>query len=113
MGEILASVLAKGKSTTFNGYSDHDLSSEQTLNVPFDALTKLVPLKKGTFASRYSQLYLAFIASALLHHYPLLRSGAGNYSTLTYFLIQPLAITCEDLAIHLSTKAGIRSSCKF
>jgi len=82
------------------------------LNIPFEVLTRIVGLKKGTLASRYSQLYLAFIASALLHHYPLLRSGAENHSTLAYFLMQPIAITVEDLAIYLGRKAGITPSCK-
>lgn len=73
-------------------------------------------IKKGSLVSRYGQLYLAFAASAFLHHFPALMHGTGgekvNQNQLVYFLIQPLAITAEDVVIYLGKKAGIKQSCE-
>lgn len=67
--------------------------------------------------SRYGQLYLAFAASAFLHHFPSLIHGTGgsdgSQNQLVYFLIQPLAITFEDLVIYLGKRAGVKKSCMY
>ncbi|PVH88078.1 hypothetical protein DL98DRAFT_648963 [Cadophora sp. DSE1049] len=40
----------------------------RNLSIPFRVLKSFVPIRKGTLISKYLQLYLAFIASGLLHH---------------------------------------------
>ncbi|KAH6717988.1 membrane bound O-acyl transferase family-domain-containing protein [Leptodontidium sp. MPI-SDFR-AT-0119] len=86
------------------------------LNIPFRVLKKYVPIQKGTLTSRYLQLYLAFIASGLLHHLGALNlpssSTKNNWNQLAYFFMQPIAITVEDIVIHLGKKAGIKKSWK-
>ncbi|KAL5325817.1 hypothetical protein ACEPPN_006950 [Leptodophora sp. 'Broadleaf-Isolate-01'] len=84
------------------------------LNIPFRVLKKYVPIQKGTLTSRYLQLYLAFIASGLLHHLGALNlpssSTKNNWNQLAYFFMQPIAITVEDIVIYLGKKAGIKKS---
>lgn len=86
------------------------------LNLPFQTLIRYVPIKQGTLASRYLQLYLAFIASALIHHLGVLNvtssTPQNDMNSLIFFLIQPLAITLEDFAVYLGKKAGVKSSWK-
>ena len=86
------------------------------LGIPFQILTKFVSIRKGSLTSRYSKLYLAFTASAFLHHFPSFIHGIGrdadSQDQLIYFLIQPLAITFEDFIIYLGRKAGVKESCK-
>ena len=78
-------------------------------------LTSLLRVKKGTFVSRYLQLYNAFFVSAIIHHI-----GALNvpYSPLVwcqfaFFMMQPVAITIEDFAVYLGKKAGLKETCKY
>lgn len=78
-------------------------------------VTRSLGIKKGTGISRYLQLYNAFFVSAMVHHI-----GALNcpYSTMAryqfyFFMIQPVAISLEDLAIFLGKKAGLRDTCKY
>ncbi|KAH8596157.1 membrane bound O-acyl transferase family-domain-containing protein [Bisporella sp. PMI_857] len=81
----------------------------KALNIPYEIMTKVVPIQKGTILSRYSQLYLAFFASALLHHLPAMQgSNSRRFSTLIYFAIQPLAITFEDFVAYITRKAGLK-----
>jgi hypothetical protein len=44
---------------------------------------------------------------------PLNENGinSGTYQA-AFFLLQPFAITFEDLVIHLGKKAGVKASCK-
>lgn len=71
-------------------------------------------VKKGTLASRYLQLYNAFLISALIHHVGALNAAynPGVKYQFMFFMIQPVAITFEDFAIYLGQKAGIKESCK-
>lgn len=85
----------------------------RTFETANSKLTRLFRIKKGTLVSRYLQLYNAFFVSALIHHI-----GALNmpYSPLVeyqfyFFMIQPVAITIEDFAIHLGKKAGLKKTC--
>jgi len=88
----------------------------RTLGISFQVLTKFVRIEKGSLVSRYGQLYLAFAASAFLHHFPALIHGTGGDDSardqLVYFLIQPLAITFEDFVIYLGKRAGVKRSWK-
>lgn len=38
--------------------------------------------------------------------------NSGTYQ-LAFFLLQPFAITFEDLVIYLGKRAGVKASCKF
>jgi len=82
--------------------------------MPFQILTRVVQIKKGTLQSGYGQLYLAFATSAFLHHFPILiqwmQGNDGKRGQLAYFLIQPLAIIFEDIVIHLRLRAGFKQS---
>lgn len=86
------------------------------LNLPFEILKRYIPIRRGTLTSKYLQLYLAFIASACLHHLGAWNSpdssGANNWRQATFFLIQPIAISFEDFVIYLGKKAGIKKSWK-
>ncbi|OAP60780.1 hypothetical protein AYL99_05782 [Fonsecaea erecta] len=77
-------------------------------------LLQLLSVKTGTLASRYLQLYNAFFLSALIHH-----AGALNcpYSSLGwcqfyFFVIQPVAITAEDIVVYLGKKAAVKDTWK-
>ncbi|OAL20157.1 hypothetical protein AYO22_09129 [Fonsecaea multimorphosa] len=68
----------------------------------------------GSFIKKGYTLYNAFFMSALIHH-----AGALNcpYSCLGwcqfyFFMIQPFAITFEDLVIYLGKKAGLKDTWK-
>jgi hypothetical protein len=124
VGEVLAPEFEKSSSLTycssfFFGSIVRKLLiwSAQTLGIPFQVLTRIVPITPGTLISRYAQLYLGFTASALIHHFPSmihstgLRDGSGGQ--LAFYLLQPFAITFEDLVIYLGKKAGVKKSCKF
>ncbi|KAF4633757.1 hypothetical protein G7Y89_g4360 [Cudoniella acicularis] len=86
------------------------------LTLPYNFLTSFVPIKHGTFISRYLQLFLAFFASAAIHHVGALNlpnsTVQNNRYQLLFFLSQPVAILFEDLVIYLGEQAGIKSSWK-
>ena len=65
--------------------------------------------KKGTFLSKYSQIWVAFFVSLIAHH-----AGAivacfedGGLWQAVYFMIQPVGIMLEDLVIFTGAKMGI------
>ncbi|KAL2066913.1 hypothetical protein VTL71DRAFT_1337 [Oculimacula yallundae] len=67
-------------------------------------------LKKGSFLSRYSQIWIAFLVSTSTHH-----AGAvigmfedGGYWQMIYFMVQPAGIMLEDFAIYVGKRAGIQ-----
>ncbi|PVH78696.1 hypothetical protein DL98DRAFT_237574 [Cadophora sp. DSE1049] len=69
-------------------------------------------LQKGSFASRYSQIWIAFLISTSTHH-----AGAvvgmfddGGFCQMLYFMMQPVGIMLEDLVIHLGKKRGWEGS---
>jgi hypothetical protein len=76
-------------------------------------LISVTGIKRGTFISRYLQLYNAFLVSALVHHVGALNipySPSAKYQ-IYFFMLQPVAITIEDFAIYLGKKAGLKESC--
>lgn len=79
-------------------------------------LKRCVPIRRSNLTSMYLQLYLAFIASASLHHLGAWNipdsSAANNWRQATFFLIQPIAISFEDFVIYLGKRTGIKKSCK-
>lgn len=66
---------------------------------------KFLGFPRGTNRSSYTQLYLAFLLSGLLHF-------AGDfmferrmvYRSLKFCLLQAVVITFEDLIIHIATR---------
>ena len=75
-------------------------------------LLSLLHIKRGTTLSKYFQIYMAFFLSALFHHV-----GALNipyFETVSYqflfFVLQPVCITIEDVAIALGKRAGVKDS---
>ncbi|KAH6718771.1 membrane bound O-acyl transferase family-domain-containing protein [Leptodontidium sp. MPI-SDFR-AT-0119] len=73
---------------------------------------QLFGLKKGSFASRYSQIWIAFLISTSTHH-----TGAvigmfedGGFWQMVYFMIQPVGIMLEDFVVHVGRKMGWRES---
>ncbi|KAH8592489.1 membrane bound O-acyl transferase family-domain-containing protein [Bisporella sp. PMI_857] len=73
---------------------------------------KLFGFRKGSFMSRYSQVWVAFLASAVMHH-----SGAmvaayedGGFWQAAYFMVQPVAYMMEDFVMFLGRRAGIEAS---
>ncbi|KAK8233486.1 membrane bound O-acyl transferase family-domain-containing protein [Phyllosticta capitalensis] len=65
-------------------------------------------LKRGSFASKYTQLFVGFLASAMIH------SGAAIYTVghdtgdIKYFMAQPAIILIEDHVIAAGRKLGIK-----
>ena len=92
---------------------DRSLMTEAESNVPFRILKSFVPIRTGTLTSKYLQLYLAFMASGLLHHLGALNlplsSRENDWNQLANFFMQPIAITIEDIVIHYGKKAGIKN----
>ncbi|KAL2066309.1 hypothetical protein VTL71DRAFT_2380 [Oculimacula yallundae] len=86
----------------------------RNLGIPFRVLRTYMPIKRGTLASKYLQLYLAFITSGLIHHLGAMNlassSSDKNLLQLAYFFMQPIAITFEDVVINFGKKAGIQKS---
>ncbi|KAG4427072.1 hypothetical protein IFR05_017445, partial [Cadophora sp. M221] len=62
---------------------------------------QLFGLKKGSFTSRYSQIWIAFLISTSTHH-----TGAvigmyedGGFWQMVYFMMQPVGIMVEDFVV--------------
>ena len=62
------------------------------------------------------QLYMAFITTSLIHHLGAMNlpdnSSIVNLYQLAFFMLQPVAITVEDLVVYLGKKAGLKESSK-
>jgi hypothetical protein len=76
------------------------------------ALTRFLRLEKGSFASRYTQLWVAFVVSTLFHHLGAITAmfEDGGYHQACFFLIQPVAIMFEDSVIWYCARLGLRES---
>ncbi|KAF2810461.1 uncharacterized protein BDZ99DRAFT_312505 [Mytilinidion resinicola] len=74
------------------------------------AARDVLRLKKGTFASKYVQLFVGFGVSATIHA----MGSVGCYGALqtngefTFFMAQALAIMIEDHVVALGRKLGAR-----
>ncbi|KAH8807191.1 hypothetical protein F5884DRAFT_879942 [Xylogone sp. PMI_703] len=82
----------------------------RAIKAPADLIVELLRIPRGTLTSRYSQLWLGFLISAILHHGGayLLHRNTGSM----YFLwfSQAVIITVEDFVIWLGGKAGIKKT---
>ena len=74
-----------------------------------DFITKQLRLPKNIFTSRF-KLFIAFFLSGLIHHageYVIHQRWTGH--SMEFFLLQAVAITCEDVIIKLAARAGFSS----
>ncbi|KDQ23046.1 hypothetical protein PLEOSDRAFT_1049453 [Pleurotus ostreatus PC15] len=67
--------------------------------------------REAKLTRRYTQLYVAFFISGVLHHWAeylvIHHLGGGS---LQFFLSQALAIHCEDIVIYAGGKMGLKQS---
>ncbi|KAK7745743.1 hypothetical protein SLS62_009624 [Diatrype stigma] len=93
----------------------------RVLQQPGIRAARFMGFRKGTLASRYLQLYLAFFISFGLHwwaQYTITRRDKGEFA---FFMMQPVVITAEDFAQWLwgrtvtdpKRKEGFRSLERF
>ncbi|KAF2116638.1 membrane bound O-acyl transferase family-domain-containing protein [Lophiotrema nucula] len=73
----------------------------------------ILQLRKGSFASKYLQLFIAFAVSTSMHAGGVMlthRSIAKGKYDVAYFMAQPVAILIEDHVIDLGRHLGLRDS---
>ncbi|KAH9949041.1 membrane bound O-acyl transferase family-domain-containing protein [Amylocystis lapponica] len=72
---------------------------------------RVLGFRPGSWQSSYTQLYIAFTLSGLLHMGGDVMLGKGTFGeSFWFFFVQALAITFEDAVIGAAKKAGIRFS---
>jgi Membrane bound O-acyl transferase family len=74
-----------------------------------DFIAKQLRLPKNAFTTCF-KLFVAFFVSGLIHHsaeYTLYQKWGGH--SMEFFLLQAVAITCEDIIISLAARAGLSS----
>ncbi|KAF4566043.1 hypothetical protein EYR36_011457 [Pleurotus pulmonarius] len=67
--------------------------------------------REAKLVRRYTQLYVAFFISGVLHHwaeYMVIHNLGGG--SLRFFLSQALAIHCEDIVIYAGGRMGLKQS---
>ncbi|KAF8910299.1 membrane bound O-acyl transferase family-domain-containing protein [Mucidula mucida] len=71
---------------------------------------RLLHAEPGTKTSSYTQLYVAFLSSGLMHLVGERKVGVGwtESNCLVFFLLHAVAITAEDAVIAVGRRAGIR-----
>ncbi|KAJ7937069.1 membrane bound O-acyl transferase family-domain-containing protein [Mycena leptocephala] len=72
---------------------------------------RVLRLKPGSKASAYTQLYVAFFISGIMHYLPeymALRHWGGR--ALIFFLLQAVAITVEECVQGLGRRLGLAAS---
>lgn len=69
------------------------------VQAPSQRLSRKLKLRKGSLASKYLQLYLAFTLSMLLHEWNIFNATRKDGGEFRFFMLQPVIITCEDFAI--------------
>ncbi|CAO2654015.1 Nn.00g107480.m01.CDS01 [Neocucurbitaria sp. VM-36] len=79
------------------------------ISQPALRITRLVGHSKGSLGSRYSQLYLSFLVSCLVHEFQMFSVVRRDMGEFVFFMSQPIAITLEDVVRWLwrqSTSTG-------
>lgn len=76
-------------------------------------LVKIGGFKKGSFASKYTQLWAAFMVSAIMHAPPALHWADHGFWQAVLFLSQPAAIMVEDFVILCGKRMGLRDNGEF
>ena len=70
---------------------------------------KLLGFPRGTNRSSYTQFYIAFFLSALLHFSgDFMLEKRLVYRTFKFFLLQAVAITFEDFVIYIAKRLVLR-----
>ncbi|KAH9889203.1 membrane bound O-acyl transferase family-domain-containing protein [Xylariomycetidae sp. FL2044] len=77
------------------GVSYHQLLRRSTQQ-PGIQLSRALGFGKGTFGSRYIQLYLAFAISCAIHVWQQFSISRQDRGEIAFFLLQPVVITFED-----------------
>jgi hypothetical protein len=77
------------------------------------AMTRLCGFKKGDWKSRYMQLWVGFVVSALMHAPPALMWSDRGFWQAVAFLSQPAAIMGEDFVVWAGKKVGLRDNGDF
>lgn len=73
---------------------------------------KVCGIRKGTFASSYSQIWIGFTVSATIHHVGAvvgMFEDAGHWQ-LIFYLVQPIGIMFEDGVIAAGKRLGLQDS---
>jgi len=80
------------------------------------AMSTVLGFKPGTLGSSYTQLYVAFFLSGLVHtggdivlsfHNP---AAPRSFFSMPFFLLQAFAITVEDILIWMARRMGVKGS---
>lgn len=61
-------------------------------------ITRLLGLRKGSFASRYMQLFASFAISCAVHQFQMFNVTRKDMGEFSFFMSQPIAILAEDIA---------------
>ena len=72
------------------------------------SVVRLLGFRKGTNASSYTQLYVGFFVSALIHLFAAFFMARGDIGELQFFMGQAVAITFEDMVIATANRLGIQ-----
>ncbi|KAH0542156.1 hypothetical protein GP486_008662, partial [Trichoglossum hirsutum] len=72
------------------------------------AITRALSLRKGSIASRYTKLYTAFLLSATMHAFGGMIAAHRDVGNFRFLILQPFAITAEDIVIAIARKLGFR-----
>lgn len=67
------------------------------LSQPATRIVRALALRKGSLASKYTQLYLTFGISCIFHQFQMFFVTRRDMGEFAFFMLQPVAITAEDL----------------
>jgi hypothetical protein len=79
-----------------NTYTDVD-PILKLVSQPALRIARALGLRKGSLASRYTQLYISFGISCLVHQYQMFNVTRRGMGEFIFFMSQPIAISVEDL----------------
>ena len=75
----------------------------------------LCRFRTGSFASKYSQIWVGFAVSAMIHHAGAIVSmleDSGRWQVV-YFCIQPIGIMIEDGVMGIAKRCGFQKTGRF
>lgn len=67
------------------------------LTQPAIRITRFLGLRKGSVRSRYTQLYITFAISCMVHQFQMFNVTRKDMGNFAFFMSQPVAITAEDV----------------
>lgn len=74
------------------------------LQQPAIRLSRFLGLRKGSFSSRYGQLFITFAVSCLYHEFQIFNVTRKDGGEFGFFITQPIAIAAEELVQWLWRK---------